>query len=70
MDVEEEVFTFFCAAGDDISTTRSLQFNFKTIEAATGKFSESNMIGQGGFGEVYRVISNFSVLVCYFSVRS
>ncbi|CAL9232484.1 unnamed protein product, partial [Arabidopsis halleri] len=41
-------------AGDEITTTHSLQFSFKTIEAATDKFSDSNMIGRGGFGEVYR----------------
>ncbi|KAL1214816.1 Cysteine-rich receptor-like protein kinase 34 [Cardamine amara subsp. amara] len=40
-------------AGDEITTTHSLQFSFKTIEAATDKFSETNMIGRGGFGEVY-----------------
>ncbi|XP_010503062.2 PREDICTED: cysteine-rich receptor-like protein kinase 10 [Camelina sativa] len=31
----------------------SLQFDFKTIEAATNKFSDSNRLGQGGFGDVY-----------------
>lgn len=41
--------------GDDITRTSSLQFCFKTIETATDKFSDSNLIGQGGFGEVYRV---------------
>ncbi|XP_013608658.1 PREDICTED: putative cysteine-rich receptor-like protein kinase 35 isoform X2 [Brassica oleracea var. oleracea] len=41
-------------AGDEIIPLNSLQFKFKTIEAATDKFSDSNMIGQGGFGEVYR----------------
>ncbi|CAH8359055.1 unnamed protein product [Eruca vesicaria subsp. sativa] len=41
-------------SGDDISTTHSLQFDFKTIEAATDKFSRSNRLGQGGFGEVYK----------------
>ncbi|CAH8354893.1 unnamed protein product [Eruca vesicaria subsp. sativa] len=40
--------------GDEITTTHSLQFSFKIIEAATDKFSDSNMIGRGGFGEVYR----------------
>ncbi|CAA7018245.1 unnamed protein product [Microthlaspi erraticum] len=39
---------------DKITSVDSLQFEFKTIEAATDKFSESNMIGRGGFGEVYR----------------
>ncbi|XP_010448770.1 PREDICTED: cysteine-rich receptor-like protein kinase 5 isoform X2 [Camelina sativa] len=40
--------------GDDIATAGSLQFDFKVIEAATDKFSESNKLGQGGFGEVYK----------------
>ncbi|CAG7887388.1 unnamed protein product, partial [Brassica rapa] len=40
--------------GDDITTAGSLQFDFKAIEAATDKFSESNKLGQGGFGQVYK----------------
>ncbi|KAL1214819.1 Cysteine-rich receptor-like protein kinase 34 [Cardamine amara subsp. amara] len=40
--------------GEEIATINSLQFDFKTIEVATNKFSDSNMIGRGGFGEVYR----------------
>ncbi|CAA7060167.1 unnamed protein product [Microthlaspi erraticum] len=39
---------------DDITTAGSLQFDLKAIEAATDKFSESNKLGQGGFGEVYK----------------
>ncbi|KFK28890.1 hypothetical protein AALP_AA7G061400 [Arabis alpina] len=39
---------------DDITTAGSLQFDFKAIEVATDKFSESNKLGQGGFGEVYK----------------
>ncbi|KFK30808.1 hypothetical protein AALP_AA6G028500 [Arabis alpina] len=35
-----------------ITTIRSLQFDFKTIEVATDKFS--NKLGQGGFGEVFK----------------
>ncbi|KAL1215906.1 Cysteine-rich receptor-like protein kinase 34 [Cardamine amara subsp. amara] len=46
--------TFEVQAGDEITRTHSVQFSFKKIEAATDKFSECNMIGQGGFGEVYR----------------
>ncbi|KAJ4899707.1 cysteine-rich receptor-like protein kinase 17 [Raphanus sativus] len=32
--------------------TESVQFDFKTIEAATSNFSEANKLGAGGFGEV------------------
>ncbi|KAL1201617.1 Cysteine-rich receptor-like protein kinase 11 [Cardamine amara subsp. amara] len=38
----------------DITTVHSLQFDFKTIEAATDKFSRNNKLGQGGFGEVFK----------------
>lgn len=30
-------------------------FDFNTIKTATNNFSESNRLGQGGFGTVYRV---------------
>ncbi|ESQ38361.1 hypothetical protein EUTSA_v10028508mg [Eutrema salsugineum] len=40
--------------GEEIVSINSLEFNLKTIEAATDKFSDSNMIGRGGFGEVYK----------------
>lgn len=62
-----KMFHIVFAAGDEIIPLNSLQFKFKTIKAATDKFSDSNMIGQGGFGEVYRVTSSFSE-DCYLSV--
>ncbi|XP_023634699.1 cysteine-rich receptor-like protein kinase 14 isoform X2 [Capsella rubella] len=37
-----------------ISTVDSLQFELKTLEAATDKFAMSNKLGQGGFGEVFK----------------
>uniref|UniRef100_M4DAZ8 Gnk2-homologous domain-containing protein n=1 Tax=Brassica campestris TaxID=3711 RepID=M4DAZ8_BRACM len=40
------------AANSDILTPQSSQYDFKTIEAATNKFSRSNKLGEGGFGEV------------------
>ncbi|WZZ25430.1 hypothetical protein YC2023_008831 [Brassica napus] len=40
--------------GDDISTSGSLQFYFKAIEAATSNFHNINKLGHGGFGEVYK----------------
>ncbi|KAL6555229.1 hypothetical protein OROGR_006487 [Orobanche gracilis] len=39
---------------NEISTVESLQFNFDTIRDATNDFSESNKLGRGGFGTVYR----------------
>ncbi|EOA20148.1 hypothetical protein CARUB_v10000439mg [Capsella rubella] len=39
---------------EEISTTNSLQYDLKTIEAATCTFSTRNMLGQGGFGEVFK----------------
>jgi len=40
---------------DDITTVESLQFGFGTIEAATNNFSAENKLGEGGFGEVFKV---------------
>ncbi|CAA7017729.1 unnamed protein product [Microthlaspi erraticum] len=39
---------------DDMTSPQSLQFDFATIEVATDKFSRTNKLGQGGFGEVYK----------------
>ncbi|XP_019162742.1 PREDICTED: putative receptor-like protein kinase At4g00960 [Ipomoea nil] len=49
MEVVEEISTV-----DDISTVESLQYNFGTIRTATNNFSDSNKLGQGGFGPVYK----------------
>ncbi|KAF1001339.1 cysteine-rich receptor-like protein kinase 10 [Apium graveolens] len=38
----------------DISSVESLQYDFSTVEFATNKFSDSNKLGQGGFGAVYK----------------
>ena len=42
--------------GDEIKTPESLQMDFATVKAATGHFSDANMLGRGGFGTVYKVV--------------
>uniref|UniRef100_A0A0D9WZV4 Cysteine-rich receptor-like protein kinase 10 n=1 Tax=Leersia perrieri TaxID=77586 RepID=A0A0D9WZV4_9ORYZ len=39
---------------EDIKSTDSLFIDLSTLRAATGNFSESNRLGEGGFGAVYK----------------
>lgn len=39
----------------------SLNFKYSTLEKATGSFDNSNKLGQGGFGSVYKVTFSHSV---------
>jgi hypothetical protein len=41
--------------GREINSAESLQFDLRTIEAATDNFSDQNRLGGGGFGDVYKV---------------
>ncbi|CAK8573788.1 unnamed protein product [Lathyrus sativus] len=41
---------------DEITIVESLQFNFDIIRVATNDFSDSNKLGRGGFGIVYKGI--------------
>jgi hypothetical protein len=50
-----------CVVGDEITTEESLQFDLSTIEAATNNFSADNKLGEGGFGEVYKVSNSQSI---------
>ncbi|KAG6584064.1 Cysteine-rich receptor-like protein kinase 25, partial [Cucurbita argyrosperma subsp. sororia] len=60
---------------NEMTTMESLQFDFKTIDAATNKFSEENKLGEGGFGVVFKQFSHFaiagraSVLHAYFPIH-
>lgn len=42
--------------GELISSDEVLFMTLATIKAATGDFSDTNKLGQGGFGAVYKVI--------------
>ena len=54
--ISDVYFIFWWLAdASEITNVESLQFDFETIEAATNKFSDDNIIGEGGFGKVYKV---------------
>lgn len=42
-------------ADGDIITMDCLHYDVNTIKEATQSFSEDNKLGQGGFGDVYKV---------------
>ena len=54
--ISDVYFIFWWLAdASEITNVESLQFDFETIEAATNKFSDDSIIGEGGFGKVYKV---------------
>ena len=44
----------------------SLFIDLPVLEAATGGFSDDNLLGRGGFGPVYKATSHFSPLSSLF----
>ena len=55
------LFLFVCVGENDISSVESLQFDFSSIVAATNNFSDDNKLGEGGFGQVYKVCMYINV---------
>jgi hypothetical protein len=49
-------------AGADEGDEWSLFIDLPVLEAATGGFSDDNLLGRGGFGPVYKATSHFSLL--------
>ncbi|WVZ66195.1 hypothetical protein U9M48_015453 [Paspalum notatum var. saurae] len=44
----------YSAEADDMETVDSMLIDISTLRAATGDFNESNKLGEGGFGAVYK----------------
>ena len=52
-------YFFFFASGDILGLTKlqgPITYNYKDLKSATKSFSEEYKIGEGGFGDVYKVI--------------
>lgn len=45
-----------------------LNFSYETLERATNYFDNSNKLGQGGSGSVYKVLYPLSLLVIVFKI--
>jgi hypothetical protein len=46
----------YSAEAEDMETVDSMMIDVSTLRAATGDFDESNKLGEGGFGSVYKVL--------------
>lgn len=47
-------------------------YNYKDLKSATNNFSEKNKIGEGGFGDVYKVLytKKFHLVLCFLIVNN
>jgi len=48
----------YSTEAEDTETVDSMMIDVTTLRAATGNFDESNKLGEGGFGVVYKVLNN------------
>lgn len=48
---------------EKITSDESILFKVSTLRVATSYFSQENKIGEGGFGEVYKVLVVIATLV-------
>jgi len=48
----------YSTEAEDIEMMDSMMMDVSTLRAATGDFDESNKLGEGGFGAVYKVALN------------
>jgi hypothetical protein len=57
----EEEFEIEIEVANDLKVGDILQFDFEIIKLATNNFSDANILGEGGFGIVYKV----KILIIY-----
>jgi hypothetical protein len=50
------------AEPENIETVESMLIDISTLRAATGSFAESNKLGEGGFGSVYKVLMAIGIV--------
>ncbi|XP_020186957.1 cysteine-rich receptor-like protein kinase 6 [Aegilops tauschii subsp. strangulata] len=51
---EKQPYRGYSAEAHDIESVDSMMIDISTLRAATGDFAESNKLGEGGFGAVYK----------------
>jgi len=51
---EKEPYHSYSSEGDDSESVDSMMMDISTLRAVTGDFAESNKLGEGGFGVVYK----------------
>jgi hypothetical protein len=60
MSTQDDTYrTLECMLCDKKGKPLSLKQHF--LETITNSFSEDNLVGRGGYGEVYKVCENFSI---------
>lgn len=51
---EKQPYPSYSAESQDIESVDSMMIDISTLRAATGDFADSNKLGEGGFGAVYK----------------
>lgn len=49
----------------------AINYNYKQLQSATNNFSEENILGRGGFGEVFKVLKmniTFYIFVLHYQL--
>lgn len=55
---------------DDMAYIEPEKLNLAVLRAATNNFSEENKLGEGGFGQVFKVHFHLSLSLCLYLDRN